>query len=328
MRDPRPTPASMQRSLWPRFAIALALGTLVCPSPVALAGAQVPEESASVEFPSDDEPLFFVPLSSPEAARSQRRGAARLGVRLPLYGFAPKSGPCDSRWLLVGPQAWVCESRVRFSDWVAVQANRHTLFSDGLPFAYHYVGDDGSFGYEDLYVAEEVAPASQLEPGFAVGIQRTQLKPEGELYGFTTHGLWIPMRDLRPVRALDFQGATLGADSPYPVWVVEDQIALQDQPGVARATNARVFAQRFARYQVLERTTVRGAEYFRVDESQWLPAKGLREARPAPPPAGLKPHERWIAVDVDQQTLVAYEGSRAVFATLVSTGRGIEGSEL
>jgi lipoprotein-anchoring transpeptidase ErfK/SrfK len=38
--------------------------------------------------------------------------------------------------------------------------------------------------------------------------------------------------------------------------------------------------------------------------------------------------ERWIDVELASQTLVAYQGDRPVFATLVSTGKGREGTEL
>lgn len=39
------------------------------------------------------------------------------------------------------------------------------------------------------------------------------------------------------------------------------------------------------------------------------------------PPAEIGPEDRWIDVDLERQTLVAYEGRRPVYATLVSTGR-------
>ncbi len=38
-------------------------------------------------------------------------------------------------------------------------------------------------------------------------------------------------------------------------------------------------------------------------------------------PPGVREQDRWFHVDVSEQTLVAYEGDRPVFATLVSTGR-------
>ena len=49
--------------------------------------------------------------------------------------------------------------------------------------------------------------------------------------------------------------------------------------------------------------------------------RDLRIARQTDPPEGVGEHERWIDVDLTQQVLVAYEGARPVFATLVSTGK-------
>ena len=46
-----------------------------------------------------------------------------------------------------------------------------------------------------------------------------------------------------------------------------------------------------------------------------------------PPPEVTRPGERWIDVELASQTLVAYEGTQPVFATLVSTGRGPAGSD-
>ena len=41
----------------------------------------------------------------------------------------------------------------------------------------------------------------------------------------------------------------------------------------------------------------------------------------APPPAGLAADAPWIDIDLEHQTLVAYQGARPVYVTLVSTGR-------
>ncbi len=55
----------------------------------------------------------------------------------------------------------------------------------------------------------------------------------------------------------------------------------------------------------------------------WLPFAGLRIARLREDPAGFSREGRkWIDVSIRQQLLVAYEGTRPVYATLVSTGRG------
>ena len=47
----------------------------------------------------------------------------------------------------------------------------------------------------------------------------------------------------------------------------------------------------------------------------------MRPSLAHPPAEVTRPDERWIDVEAATQTLVAYEGARPVFATLVSTGR-------
>ncbi|MBM4356469.1 MAG: L,D-transpeptidase, partial [Deltaproteobacteria bacterium] len=80
----------------------------------------------------------------------------------------------------------------------------------------------------------------------------------------------------------------------------------------------------------LEESPGAGGPFVRVADDRWMRASDLR--RPsvaAPPPEVDSPAgERWIDVDLAGQTLVAYEGARPVFATLVSTGRGKPGSAL
>jgi hypothetical protein len=61
-------------------------------------------------------------------------------------------------------------------------------------------------------------------------------------------------------------------------------------------------------------------------EGGWLKSTGLRLAQLQPPPEQVSADEHWIDVDTNTQTLIAYVGSRPVYATLVSTGRGKTGT--
>jgi hypothetical protein len=58
----------------------------------------------------------------------------------------------------------------------------------------------------------------------------------------------------------------------------------------------------------------------RIGDGEWALAKDLHIAQVSPPPPGVGADDRWVDIDLSQQVLVAYEGTRAVFATLVSTG--------
>ena len=70
------------------------------------------------------------------------------------------------------------------------------------------------------------------------------------------------------------------------------------------------------------------APFVRIGDSEWIAARDIARPHLAPPPTEASaPHERWIDVELASQTLVAYEGPRPVYATLVSTGRGPPGTE-
>jgi hypothetical protein len=62
-------------------------------------------------------------------------------------------------------------------------------------------------------------------------------------------------------------------------------------------------------------------QHNRVGACKWVAAAGVRVAWPEKTAPGVRAGERWIDVDLSAQTLVAYEGRRPVFATLVATGK-------
>ena len=58
-------------------------------------------------------------------------------------------------------------------------------------------------------------------------------------------------------------------------------------------------------------------------EGFWLPGEALAIAQPHEDPVGhARAGKKWIEVSIKRQMLIAYEGTRPVFATLVSSGRG------
>lgn len=278
--------------------------------------AESPVGSPSLEVVFDDEPIFQTP-----GATRNRRGAATLGARLPWFGSAMGPG-CEQPWHLVGAFAWICGDRVRQSDWPFEIAGRMPHFADGLPFKYYFVGIDGSFGYASLASADEGAPQSQFEPDFSVAVVRLEPKAStGELYALTSHGSWLPARDLRPANPSDFEGVVFAPKQTEAAWTFSET-PVSSSPG---AKPHRTLPP--LRHIVFgEELTQRGRAYLRLADGGYVERKNVRLARARSTPEGLLPNERWLDIDIDQQTLVAYEGNRAVFGTLVSSGRGSDGS--
>ncbi len=69
------------------------------------------------------------------------------------------------------------------------------------------------------------------------------------------------------------------------------------------------------------RAKVDGTEFWEIDDHTWVPAYSCTRTEPGNPPSGLGEHEKWIDVNLKRQTLVAFEGTTPVFATLISSGR-------
>jgi lipoprotein-anchoring transpeptidase ErfK/SrfK len=293
-------------------AVAVAVGTT---APAALAAPSLPE---SVEVVRRDEPLFSEP-----AATAPRRGTAMRGARLPVFGV--RSGPgCRGDYYLVGPLAWVCAEGVLPSQAKPLPPLASTPVG-GLPYRYFFVRPDGSFGYRNLATAESGVPDAQLQPGFGVAVTRTEARPDGgDPFGLTTHGLWVPMRDLGgPVVAPD--ALAVDFDGTDFVWILADAPHVHAEPAGARRRD--VTLTRLSRAPVLERIEKAKVTWLRIGERSWIRERDTASARIAERPSAARPDERWIDVDLERQIVTAYRGEKPLFAMLASTGRGALGSE-
>ena len=274
---------------------------------------------ASVEITRPDEPI----LRRPDA-KSARRGAAQRGARLAV--FAASTGPgCQGSWFEVGPVAWVCEEGAAPSP-LPPSVPPALAAPDGLPFAYHFVGKDGSFGYRVLETAEDGVPDAQLFPGFGLAITRVAAKPgESDPFGLTTHRFWVPLRDLGgPVHAPAPLATDLGLGDF--AWVTAARASVYDRPGGHAKSGA--FVPALTRVSVRERTEKQGEAWLHTTDDTWLRGRDTTSPVVRPPPAEAATEERWLDVDLARQTLVAYRGEHALFALPVSTGRGPAGTEL
>ncbi|UQA60991.1 L,D-transpeptidase [Polyangium aurulentum] len=320
---PRRARSALASLAFAALATASQAGASHAPPWVSSGDAPLPEGVVSARILKGDQPI----LSSPWEG-APRRGSAARDVHLPI--FAARRGPgCNARWLEVGPAAWVCEEAVELSSTPFIDTSYRAVreTEGGLPFRYYFVGPDGSFGYKKLSTADIGAPDMQLEPGFAVAVVEERLV-EGARYGRTHNELWVPMRDLGPARPFAFRGQTIEPSSPSLsfAWIVSDKVKVLGAPSSsAPSTDSKA---RFEVVPVLEDKLVSGTLFARIAEGAWVRASELRRPSLASPPpeVDVEAGEKWIDVELGSQTLVAYEGKRAVFATIVSTGKGREGS--
>jgi lipoprotein-anchoring transpeptidase ErfK/SrfK len=295
----------------------------------------LPDWARSVAPLRDDTSIVAEP-GHPEA----RRGTTDPSARLPLFG-AKRAPGCTGRWLLVGPLAWICSDAAEISrDPVAAAALR--VLPDGLPYRYFFVGADGAeaflnppSGNAETDPGME-APENTLDPSFSVAIAEErnapssgdETNPSGR-WGKTSHQKWIPMGELLPFRPSAFAGVEIADGALDFGWVTSDVALAYGSP----APQGKVVAKRarFTRVPWREERAAPsgGGAMVRISEdgatpALWLRARDLAHPTSSPPPdevGGPAAVARWIDVDLGTQILVAYEGTKPVFATLVSTGR-------
>lgn len=266
-----------------------------------------------------------LPIERGPSAKSGRRGSAAIGARLPVYDS--EFGPgCKARWINVGPEAWICQDELALGEEPPhhPEDRSQILAPSGLPYRYYFVGKEGSWAYASLEEADEGIPRRELEPGFGVAGMEEGVKGR-DRYLRTTHNLWVPMRDLSgPAQPLRFQGEEVRGGRLDFGWVVVDKARTFSKADPRAARKER--RERFERVAVLGEKKFRNEAYVRTAEDEWMRDRDLRRPTLAPPPEEALSKERWIDIELASQTLVVYEGKKPVFATLVSTGKGRQGS--
>lgn len=265
----------------------------------------------SVEVREHDAPVWLEP-------QGKRRGSLFRGARLPIYGSRPASGDCKARWFLIGVAAWVCGSEIELrSD----EPGGYSQLSspEGLPYEYYFVGPDGALGYQSRSLVGEGVPESQLEPGFAVALQQI-IELRGEKLGYSTNGLWLALADLVKARASAFQGVhAVGSENLDVAWTWGANKPVWNEPN---GKLVRRLASRTALH-IAERRHHGNVWWLRIGNDEWVRQSDTRAPADIPVPADLALNERWIDVDLKTQVLQARVGTRVVFSTLVSTGRGV-----
>jgi len=173
-------------------------------------------------------------------------------------------------------------------------------------------------------MAEETAPEQEMQTGFALALTEQRSRNQ-EVYGKTHHGLWVPMRDLVPIRASIFRGESLPQGALNIAWSIDDATRVFSKPNGQTRAKTTLWLRRFLLLRILEEKD-NGETFYRFGENQWVRARDVRRPHFMSAPSEIQPGERWIDVELSTQTLVAYEGARPVYATLVSTGRGGQGT--
>ncbi len=121
--------------------------------------------------------------------------------------------------------------------------------------------------------------------------------------------------------SITFQGQRLEGNVHLPVaFAISAVTPVYTQAGTAMRSTGR--APRLSFFQLTGDAPVHlGADdYYRTADGTFVRSRNVRVITAHAPPADLAPNEKWIDVNLDHQSLVAYEGTTPVYVTVASTG--------
>ncbi len=131
---------------------------------------------------------------------------------------------------------------------------------------------------------------------------------------------WVPQDAVGPINdtVSKFSGVLLPEGLPKVAfgWVVTTTQPSQT-PG-AKPEPATASIKRYTPVNLFAVATRDSWNWYLIGPNQWVHEKQIARLRPVKRPDGVT--GKWFAVDLYEQTLTAYQGDTAVFATLISSG--------
>ncbi len=179
---------------------------------------------------------------------------------------------------------------------------------------------DGDGGIADPHALPKFVHL-RMAKGYYVSTD-DKVSQEDVTYQRTVRNRFIQADKLYEAKPSDLKGILIDHRNPLPVaFIVGRGVKLLEQKVEGGPLKAGERQVRYSHLPYLGEMKRKGKRYAKVGENLYVRKRTVAVAQQVQPPEDLSPGERWIDINLSQQTLVAYEGASPVFATLVSTGR-------
>jgi hypothetical protein len=236
--------------------------------------------------------------------RSPPLGVVAQDMRVQWRGAA-QYGPGCERWIEIEPRGYVCDR--------VLEATRKQPFAVELPRMDPGAIVPGMYG----------TPLRRFRSLSVLLKFRDEVKYRGRTYLRTVLGKFIEKKKVRLKEVSTFSGIVLKAPQAPLLPLAWAQSRVSPTSPIAVWSDPED-GELLGVLDPREPVPILGQSddglWARVAEGAWISFDDLHVARMVDPPEGVGPNDRWIDVDLAEQVLIAYEGKRPVFTTLVSTG--------
>jgi hypothetical protein len=189
-----------------------------------------------------------------------------------------------------------------------------------VPFNYFKVDVDGTSTYLSLSDAESDSGAiSNLGPGFVYVSYIDRTDTGDGVYYYLTNGTWIH-GDGGRISPGAFQGKIFSATPRTGFgWILTETKSKKRPDYTYNNPSVRTY-YRSNLVPVYESKVFDGVEWLLIGDQEWVEGRVVSSITPSTaPPAGVT-SDRWIEINLAEQTLTAYENDQLVFATIISSG--------
>lgn len=191
-----------------------------------------------------------------------------------------------------------------------------------LPFDYARAGEKPVPVYPSPGDPARMTPIDTLLPPDSWVSIDEEVEQEGRRWYRIADQAYVLADAVQPAAPSAFRGITVTQPLTYPLAFIATQgLNVRARPGIDPGNPPVATLARYDVVNVLDSRRVGDALWHQIGENRYIHAAYVRVVYPVARPPDVPPDARWIAVDLAQQTLSAYQGDAMVFATLVSTGR-------
>lgn len=135
-------------------------------------------------------------------------------------------------------------------------------------------------------------------------------------------GEWVSRNDATLYRPSTFRGVEItdGLQHEFAFVLDMSRIAVSRYPGGPRDNESGRFLERYEVVNIYATAyDDEGWRWYMIGPNQWIKQTFVSKVQRIERPQNAT-SQRWVAVDLYEQTMVAYEGDTPVFATLISSG--------
>lgn len=198
-----------------------------------------------------------------------------------------------------------------------------------VEFTYAYVIPERAPIYRTLGDAIEEDKNNIIQrttPGFTyVSISRSSYN-NGQYYHYTGTG-WMSAEDLVFTPVPTFQGVEFLQTPEHEFgWILSmfaagGKTETKRTPGYEKNDYTGHYLEHQEMVQVYDTVTVGNWDWYMIGPDEWLNQRTVAKISPrSEPPEGLD-WDRWIEVNLYEQTLAVYENRELVFSTLIASGK-------